>query len=415
MRYIKKIAPICGICMFALTATTSAALLTIEQAVNIALENHLDIKIAANEEKASAYSLQSAKGSKGLSLSASNNIYFKKPGGSASSSNSDLILSLPLYSGGKTEGNIKIAETDMAIAERNSAKAKLDVKSNTISYYLNVIKTHQAQLVAQETVDNYQLHLKNVQEQYSVENIAKSDVLRSEVELADAQQTLLQAENAYVVAVNTLKKQLRWKEAEELELVEEFQYEPFPMSMEDSVAYAKTHNPELERYRLAVHSAEQSVVVAKADRKPEVSLTSGVGWSDVSIGKNSEDTYIGLTTSWNLFDSQVTKSNVEKAKVAADNARLELETQEDSVELATKEYYLNMKEAEKRRDTAQLSISKAKEDYLIAAAKYRVGEGVILDIIDSQLALTTAQNNYIEAQYAYADYKVKLENVIGMN
>uniref|UniRef100_UPI002FD8B049 TolC family protein n=1 Tax=Anaerospora hongkongensis TaxID=244830 RepID=UPI002FD8B049 len=96
-------------------------------------------------------------------------------------------------------------------------------------------------------------------------------------------------------------------------------------------------------------------------------------------------------------------------------ARLELESQEDAIELSVKEFYLNMKEAEKRRDTTQLAISKAKEDFSIAVAKYRVGEGVILDVIDAQLALTTAQNNYIAAQYAYADYKAKLENGMGMN
>jgi len=415
MRYIKKISLIGGFWLFALTAITSAAPLTIEQAVDMALTNHLDIKIAANEEKEALYSLQSAKGSKGVSLTASNNTYLKKPGSSADASTSSMTLSLPLYSGGKNEGNIKIAQNDVTKAGVNSVKTKLDVKSNTITDYLNVIKTHQAQAVAQETVDNYQLHLNNVKEQYSVDNVAKSDVLRSEVELADAQQTLLQAQNSYAVAVNTLKKQLRWKEAGELELVEEFQYVPFTMSMEDSVVYAKAHSPELEKYRLAIQSAEQSVVVAKADNKPTVSLTSGVGWSDASIGENSEDTYVGLTTSWNLFDSQVTKSKVKKAKSAVDTTRLELDAQEDAVELAAKEYYLNMKEAEKRRDTTQLAISKAKEDYSIAAAKYRVGEGVILDIIDAQLALTTAQNNDIEAQYAYADYKAKLENVMGMN
>lgn len=415
MRYIRRIALLSGLCMFALTAITSAAPLTIDQAVEMALKNHLDIKIAANEEQEARYSLQSAKGSKGVSFAASNNTYLKKPGSSTDASNSSMTLTLPLYSGGKNEGNIKIAETDVTKAELNAVKTKLDVKSNTISDYLTVIKTHQAQAVAQETVDNYQQHLTNVKEQNSVDNVAKADVLRSEVELADAQQTLLQAQNAYAVAVNTLKKQLRWKEAGELELVEEFQYVPFTMTMEESVAYAKAHSPELEKYRLSVQSAEQSVSVAKADSKPSISLASGMSWSDASIGENSEDTYVGLTTSWNLFDSQVTKSKVKKAKSAVDTARLELESQEDAIELSVKEYYLNMKEAEKRRDTTQLAISKAKEDYSIAVAKYRVGEGVILDVIDAQLALTTAQNNYIAAQYAYADYKAKLENGMGMN
>ena len=62
-----------------------------------------------------------------------------------------------------------------------------------------------------------------------------------------------------------------------------------------------------------------------------------------------------------------------------------------------------------------MAIHKAEEDYSIASAKYRVGEGIILDVIDAQLALTTAKNNYIEAQYDYAADKAKLENAMGMN
>lgn len=416
-KYVKRGSAgiVCAVCLLALTAMAGAAPLTMDQAVSRALENHRDIKIAANGEKQAEYALQGAKGSKGVSLAASNNFYVKKASEGTDTSTSGLTLSLPLYSGGKNEGNIKIAQTDVAIAEYNSLKTKQDVELNTVSAYLDVIKAHQAQAVAQETVDNYQLHLDNVNAQYSAGNVAKADVLRSEVELTDAQQALVKAKNASQVALNTLKDQIRWDNDDELELVEEFQYAPFTMTMDDSVAYAKTHRPDLEKYRLAIQSAEQGVTVAKADQKPAVSLTAGLGWNNSFTDEDNRDTYVGIATSWNLFDSQVTQSKVKKAQSAVDNTRLELESQEDAVTLAVKEHYLDMKEAEQRRETTQVAIHKAEEDYSIASAKYRVGEGIILDVIDAQLALTTAKNNYIEAQYDYAADKAKLENAMGMN
>ena len=48
-----------------------------------------------------------------------------------------------------------------------------------------------------------------------------------------------------------------------------------------------------------------------------------------------------------------------------------------------------------------------------AQEKYKAGEGIMLDIIDAQEALSTARQNYISAQYDYARYKAALEADMG--
>jgi outer membrane protein len=414
-QYVKQ-AGILGLCLLAQTTMVFAAPLTVEQAVTMAMENHLDIKKAINSEKQAEYALQSTQGSKGISIDASNTFYLKRINYPANSSTSAITLSLPLYTGGKNEGNIEIAKTDVTIAGLSLLKTRQDVKLNTSSAYYDVIEARKTQVVDQETVDNYVVHLNDVKAQYSVGNVAKSDVLRSEVELADAQQTLIKAKNSYEVAVNAFKNMIRWKSSETIEFVEDFQYVSFNKTMDECVAVAKEQRPDIKKYQLAIDEAEKTVEVTKADKKPAVSLTAATGWSSSVLPEDdNKEIYVGVTTSWNLFDSQVTNAKVKKALSAVDTARLELTAQEDSVELAVKEYYLGMREAEKRIETTKFAVHKADEDYFIAEAKYRVGEGVILDVIDAQLALTTAKNNYITAQYDYVTYKAKLENAMGMD
>ncbi|CQR71971.1 Outer membrane protein TolC precursor [Sporomusa ovata DSM 2662] len=414
-QYVRQ-AGILGLCLLAQTTLGFAAPLTVEQAVTMALENHLDIKKAINSEKQAEYALQSTQGSKGLSIDASNTFYLKRINYPGNSSTSAITLSLPLYSGGKNEGNIAIAKTDVTIAGLSLLKTRQDVKLNTLSAYYDVIEARKTQVVDQETVDNYVVHLNDVKAHYSAGNVAKSDVLRSEVELTDAQQTLIKAKNSSEVAVNAFKNMIRWKSSEAIEFVEDFQYVPFKQTMDECVAVAKEQRPDIKKYRLAIDEAEKTVEVTKADKKPAVSLTAATGWSSSVLPEDdNKEIYVGVTTSLNLFDSQVTKAKVKKALSAVDNARLELTAQEDSVELAVKEYYLGMREAEKRIETTKFAVHKADEDYFIAEAKYRVGEGVILDVIDAQLALTTAKNNYITAQYDYVTYKAKLENAMGMD
>ncbi|MBB5337543.1 TolC family protein [Pectinatus brassicae] len=74
-----------------------------------------------------------------------------------------------------------------------------------------------------------------------------------------------------------------------------------------------------------------------------------------------------------------------------------------------------MTEAQKRFISTKTAIAQAEEDLFIAQEKYKIGSGIILDIIDAQLALSTAKLNYISAQYDYARYKAELENAMGID
>lgn len=168
--------------MFAQCSLGLAEPLSLEQAVSMALGNHLDIKLAINTEAQAKYALDAARGSRGISLDASNTFYLKRIDYSTDSNSSQISLSLPLYSGGKNEGNIAIAQTDVTIAGLDLVKTRQDVKLNTVAAYFDTINYRETIDVDQETVDNYAKHLENVKAQYAAGNIAKSDVLSSEVQ-----------------------------------------------------------------------------------------------------------------------------------------------------------------------------------------------------------------------------------------
>jgi len=405
-----------GLWLLMQTTMSLAAPLSVDQAVKLALDNHLDIKMAENSEEQAKYTLQSAEGSLGISVDAANTFYLKQIHYQATTNSTSLTVSLPLYSGGKNEGNIEIAKTDVTIAGLSLLKTRQDVKLKAISAYYDVLQAQKVQAVDQETVDNYLLHLNNVQAQYGAGNIAKVDVLRSEVELSDAQQTLVKAKNSYTVAVNALKNIIRWKKPESLEFVDDFKYVPVQRTMEQCVDFAKKNQPEVQKKQLSIAESQQTVEVASADQKPSVSLTAATSWgSSLLPNEDNRNSYVGVTTSWNLFDGKITQAKIKKAQSVLVNSRLELESQQDSVELSVKEYFLGVKEAEKRIETTQVAVHKAKEDYFISEAKYQAGEGIMLDIIDAQLALSTAKNNYIQAQYDYVTNKAKLENAMGLD
>ena len=83
------------------------------------------------------------------------------------------------------------------------------------------------------------------------------------------------------------------------------------------------------------------------------------------------------------------------------------------MDLAVRKDYNSMREAEKRFESTKEAVKEADEDYFIATEKYKAGEGIMLDIIDAQTALSTARQNYISAQYDYARYRASVESDMG--
>lgn len=400
------------------TSAGFCADLSLDQAIDMALTNNYDIKIAQKDGENAKVALDGAKGQQKPSISANSSFSFSdiNNNGSSRGNSNRITMSMPLYTGGKNELKIEKAQEEITSAELGLARTEENTILSTITAYYDILEAKKVVAVDTETVNNYQEHLNNVQQLYDAGSSPKVDLLRSEVELVNAQQTLIKSQNTYDVAVSTLKNIIKLKGEEPVELIDDAGYQNFDSSLTDCISYAKENRKDLMKYQIAIEQAEKDVKIAKSDKKPTVNLSVENSWQKQVLPSDDNHTLAaGVSASWNLFDSNVTESNIKQAQIAVEQAQLNFEKQADAIDLEVRENYLSMREAEKRFNSTQVAIHKAEEDYFIAKEKYRAGEGLMLDVIDAQLALTTAKTNYIQAQYDYATYKAKLENAMGMS
>lgn len=400
------------------TSAGFCADLSLDQAIDMALTNNYDIKIAQKDGENAKVALDGAKGQQKPSISANSSFRFSDidDRGTSRSNSNGITMSMPLYTGGKNELKIEKAQEEITSAELGLARTEENTILSTITAYYDILEAKKVVDVDTETVNNYQEHLNNVQQLYDAGSSPKVDLLRSEVELVNAQQTLIKSQNTYDVAVSTLKNIIKLKGEEPVELIDDAGYQNFDSSLMDCISYAKDNRKDLMKYQIAIEQAEKDVKIAKSDKKPTVNLSVENSWQKQVLPSDDNHTLAaGVSASWNLFDSNVTESNIKQAQIAVEQAQLNFEKQADAIDLEVRENYLSMREAEKRFNSTQVAIHKAEEDYFIAKEKYRAGEGLMLDVIDAQLALTTAKTNYIQAQYDYATYKAKLENAMGMS
>ncbi|EIW20221.1 MULTISPECIES: TolC family protein [Pelosinus] len=394
---------------------TAAAELSLDDSIALALQNNPSIKMAIADKDKAVWGIKENEGGKmpNLSLSNSNN----RSGGEATSTgenfNTSLRVNWPLYTGGRTEGLIDQAKYNANIATVGVAKVKEQVKLDTTTAYFSVLQNNKLVTVNQQTVDNLSEHLKNVQAQYEVGTIAKSDVLRSEVELANAQQNLTKAQNAYDVSVATFNNIIGLPLDSQNTMKDDLAFSQYDMSLEDSIQMAKEKRPEIMQSQDTINAAKAGIKVADSGKLPTVSANGTQGWSGSKFPGDNSNWTVGLSASWDIFDAGVTNAKIKEAQANMEKVSHSDQQTRTAVELEVRQAYLSMKEAEARIETSKVAVGKANEDLKASQAKYYAGVGTNLDVIDAQVALTQAETNATQAVYDYSVNKANLQKAIG--
>lgn len=326
-----------------------------------------------------------------------------------------LTATLPIYNGGKISGAIKQAKAGYLISEQGVQKAYNDMRSTVTNGYFDMLQADNMQQLGRESVERLADHLKNVEAQYEVGVVAKVDVLRSQVELANAKQSLIKAENAYQIAEANLNKIVGLPMDTQLKLDNILVYTPYENDMQYCLDYAAKHRPELEQAKQQVEAAKGALRVAISGHMPQINASASQSWSDSNWpGDENGNWVVGVSVNMNIFDSGVTVSKIHGAEADLAKAHESYRDTVDLVNLDVRSNYLNMREAEKRIDTTKLAVSQAEEDYRIAQLRYMNGVGTNTDVLDAQVALTDAKTNYLQAMYDYNTCKTNLETAIGV-
>ena len=387
------------------------------------------IKIAGFEKDAARASLNAARAGRGVKITGSASAsrgganedfadkYLQGVKGIDNTYGSVIEASIPLYTGGQLSGAIKSAKAGYKSALVGVQKSYNDMRSTVTNGYFMVLQADDMQVLSRESVERLAEHLKNVKAQYDVGVVAKVDVLRSEVELANAQQNLIKAENAYKIAEANFNKIIGLPLATNLFLEDTLNYTPYDKDLEYCLDYAAKNRPELEQAKQGVEAARGQVKVARSGYQPQISAVASQNWAtgDGHWPADEESNWtVGVQASLTIFDTGVTRAKSHAAEANYFSAQEAYRDTVDAVMLDVRSQYLNLREAEKRISTTEVAVSQAEEDYRIAQLRYQAGVGTNTDVLDAQVALTDAQTNYLQSVYDYNISKTNLETAIGV-
>jgi len=325
----------------------------------------------------------------------------------------------PLFAGGGILANYEVNKLGHDISRMEKAATVQDIVQEVKVSYFDILKAEKLLGVARQSLEQLQAHLNIAKNFFEVGLIPRNDVLQSEVQVANGEQTLIRAENSVELARSKFNTVLRRDINTPVQIEDILTDRPYDMTLEQSTTTALENRPEIKNQLLKVDQAKSQVKLARSDYFPVISAvghyervgdTPGVTGSAF---KDAENWYVMGQASWTFWEWGKTKNRVNASRSRENQSQDFLANLKDQVTLEVKNAYLLLKEAEKQVRVTRKIIEQAEENYRINEERYKEQVSTSTDVLDALTLLTRAKSDYTTALGDYNINQARLERAMG--
>ncbi|MGD9212124.1 MAG: TolC family protein [Desulfobacteraceae bacterium] len=424
---------------YAADEQNSASYITLDKAIQEALTANIGIRISAENIQAALNREKSSRAAFYPSLSATyqyqhndeaSEVKIPIPGAESNPIKITLTpeerysfsttVTQPIFAGMSILNQYKISELGVSQAKFQEAITRQDIISQTKSLYFNLLKTNKLNAVAEQSVTLLQAH-RNVAENFHKVGMSPlNDLLKAEVELANARQDLVRAQNALTLAESNLNLLLRRSVNTPIMPKDISNYETFDKDLETCLKTAEENRLEMQIADIDIQIREKELALTRKDFYPAVNLQGtytriGDQW-DVNGDDNMDaDSWnIQAIATWTFWDWGKTQYGAEEQKHRVSQSRLKKLQIQDQITLEVKEAFLKAKESEKNIATVEKAVAQAQESHRISEERYNEQMATSTDVLDAQTLLTQTRTNYYNALYDFEISKASLDRAMGL-
>ncbi len=325
-----------------------------------------------------------------------------------------VFLSQVLFDWGQRSALQRSAEREAAAAGLRLNETENNVRLVVSVAFYNVLRAEQLLQVARERREAAAEQLRVSRARFESDVAPRFDVIRSEAELANAEQDVIAAQNDVALAAASLNTALGRDVAARVAL--EFQPEQeVEVSFEAAREAAVRSRPQLAALREAIEADRQDVRARRAENRPQIALNSTYRRQNTTGLFGPPQRYdAGLVMTFPFFDSGLTRGRVREAQAVLESTRQALEQARQQVELDVRQAQLDMVEARQRIATAETELRAAREALRVAEVRYRAGVGTNVEVTDAQVAVARAGQNVANARFDYLSAVARLEEATGV-
>lgn len=411
----------------------SQELLTVEDAVKIALENNYDIKIASNDLKIDQQNVSLANAGILPNLNAvvteNSSILDTKQtqqdgsireldGAKNMNLSYGVALNWTIFDGFRMFARYEQLKELQKLGDAELKLAIFSKISDVISTYYDLAQQKQ-QLTALDTaivISN--LRVTTADNRYRIGKASKLEVLNAQVDLNTDTTTLLRQKELYANTKITLNELLARPVNTAFEIAEEIKIDE-SLLLPELMDLAEKQNPQLQTQIINKRVTELQARQVRANRYPIVSVSSGYNFtrSESSLGFAAQSTGNGLTygisASMNIFNGGLQNRNEKIAKIQIENSQIlidqQLQALRSQLSSSYQTYLTNLQLTKLEAKNEEI----AKENMDITLAKFRIGTITPLEFRDAQLNYVNAKVRNSDAQYQAKVSEINLKELAG--
>ncbi|HLA54962.1 MAG TPA: TolC family protein [Flavobacterium sp.] len=422
------------IALFAITLNLQAqTVLTVEDAVKIALKNNYDIRIASNDLKVDQQNVSLANagilprvdanivdsnGIQTTSQTRSDGTKTSLDNAKNNSLNYGVTLGWTVFDGFRM-----FARYDQlkALEKLGDAEMKLVILTkvgDVMNTYYNLVQQKQQLDALDSTIVISQQRVNTAQNRFTIGKAAKLEVLNAQVDLNTDTTNLLRQKELYANTKTQLNEIMARDVKTDFTVVDSVAVDS-NLLLPELTTLAEKQNPQLQAQIINKRVAELQLKQVKANRFPTVNVNTGYNFAESksSLGFTSESYARGLTygfsASMNLFNGFLQKRNEKIARLQIDNSSIAIEQQNQALNSQLTSAYQTYLTNIQLIDLEEKNEALAKQNLDITLEKYRIGTIPTLEFRTAQLNYVNAKVRYSNAQYLAKLSEIALKELAG--
>jgi len=426
-----------------LFAQAQTAEVTLQEAVDIALENNYQLKQARNNKELTETGIFSAKAEFAPSLNASFNgsrnvgrqfvqedLSFDDR--TTYSFSGGLSTNITLFNGFSNIANLRQARAEDASQEETLQRLREEIIFNTASRYLEVVLNEELLKIAEATLEASQSQLEQIEAQVEVGARPTVDLFNQESTVASDELTVVQRQNAVDVSRAQLIRIMQDDNITAVETavpsVDELAIVPVNINLNDMIEAALDNRSDFKAQEFAIESNRQNQTIARANMLPSLSASASINsrYSDQfslpGLGLVSftdqffEDQVsrsLGFSLSIPIFNRWNNRTNLQSAKIQLKNSQLELDNIRFQITEEVRQAYNDYQAVVKEVESSEKALVAAQRAFETEQQRYEIGSTTLIELNQANANFVQAQSERVQAIYNFIFQEQLLDYYIG--
>ena len=331
------------------------------------------------------------------------------------------------YSGGVTASwqlvnaqlweSLKISGQSVDLAVEKARSSRLDMVTQVKQAYYAVLLAKEAFNVYKDVYENACENFEQIQKRYNAEKASELEYTRAKSVVANAIPNVYNAESSVILALWQLKAVMGVDLDRNIDVagaLKDYSQQMF-RDIHENGDPSLEHNTTLRQLEIQADQLASTVRMYKAAYLP--TLAANYAYNMIAMTNDfkfrSPYSYVGISLNIPIFSGGKRRHDVKQAEVQAEELSLQRIDTERQLRIAIRQYLNTMETSMNSYTAAVEAVGLAQKAYDIAAKSYKVGKSTITDMNDSQLQLTQASLQESQAIYNFVVAKSNLEKTIG--